>query len=205
MIFAGDFAQLPPVKQAALFSGDTTVSPILHSMMSISKQKNTVGKIIRQQVTTVVILKQNMRQTANTPEDEKFRTALANMRCSGHPTFQDANFRNVSLITALNSQKDKINEMGCIKFSAETNQELAHFYLLTMQVQMRGEQIVRATKLLPIHRQQQLWDAHPSFTSKHIPGKLSLCLGLPILIRATLIFLLRVAHTYPDSLQTPQK
>ncbi|KAJ7902980.1 hypothetical protein B0H13DRAFT_1484427, partial [Mycena leptocephala] len=33
--------------------------------------------------------------------------------------------------------------------------------------------------------QQQLWDAYayPCSTSEHIPGKLSLCLGMPIMIR----------------------
>jgi hypothetical protein len=147
MIFAGDFAQLPPVRANALFTGDSTVSPILHAKMGIADQKNTIGKITWQQVTTVVILTQNMRQTADTPEDIKFRTALTNMRFASctradleyldsrtisrrpnRPTFQDINFRNVSMITALNAQKDKINEMGCKKFAKETGQILVDFF-----------------------------------------------------------------------------
>jgi hypothetical protein len=78
-IFAGDFAQLPPVSAKALYSPESSVAPLLQSKMSILDQKNMIGKIIWQQITTVVLLKQNMRQTANTPDDEKFRTALTNI------------------------------------------------------------------------------------------------------------------------------
>jgi hypothetical protein len=189
-----------------------SISPVIHAKMGIAAQKNTIGKILWQQVTTVVVLKQNIRQTAETPEDIKFRTALANMRfgaCAqvdlnylesrtisrrpGHPTFQDVNFRNVSLITALNAQKDKINEIGCRKFAEETKQELVDFYSQDTLVDNAGSrgrrakteknrEVVNTTKNLPMHRQRQLWDAFPS-SSDHISGKLSLCLGLPALIR----------------------
>ncbi|KAJ7869355.1 hypothetical protein B0H13DRAFT_1635308, partial [Mycena leptocephala] len=108
--------------------------------------------------------------------------------------FQDVNFRNVS-ITALNAQKDKINEIGCRKFAEETKQELVHFYSQDTLVDNAGSrgrrakteknrEVVNTTKNLPMHRQRQLWDAFPS-SSDHIPGKLSLCLGLPALIRNT--------------------
>jgi hypothetical protein len=108
-------------------------------------QKNTIGKIIWQQVTTVVILKQNMRQTASTPDDEKMRTALTNMRfaaCSkdlqflqsrtignqpSSPTFYRKDLRDVSIITAFNAQKDKINELGSVKFATEHGQDLITF------------------------------------------------------------------------------
>jgi hypothetical protein len=65
VIFAGDFAQLPPVSAKALYSPDSTVAPMVYSKMSILDQKNTIGKIIWQQITTVVILKQNMRSQAH--------------------------------------------------------------------------------------------------------------------------------------------
>jgi hypothetical protein len=60
VIFAGDFAQLPPVSAKALYSPDSAVAPMIHGKMSILDQKNTIGKIIWQQITTVVVLKQNM-------------------------------------------------------------------------------------------------------------------------------------------------
>ncbi|KAJ7315245.1 hypothetical protein DFH08DRAFT_715897, partial [Mycena albidolilacea] len=213
VIFAGDFAQLPPVSAKALYSPDSTVSPIIQGKMSILDQKNTIGKIIWQQITTVVVLKQNMRQTASTPDDEKFRTALANMRfasCSkadleflqsrtignrpGRPTFKRKEFRNVSIITAFNAQKDKINELGSAKFAKEHGQDLTTFYsndsiasnagdTERKPKEVRNKQTVKAKTTIPIHRQRQLWDAHPCFAGEHIPGRLDVCLGLPIMIR----------------------
>jgi hypothetical protein len=37
-------------------------------------------------------------------------------------------FQNISIITALNAQKDKINELGCQRFATETGQTLNDFY-----------------------------------------------------------------------------
>jgi hypothetical protein len=78
-----------------------------------------MGKALWHQVTTVIVLHQNMRQTAMTPEDIAFRTALTNMRykdCTpadiaflksrlsstvfGKPCITQRQFRNVSIITA---------------------------------------------------------------------------------------------------------
>ena len=82
-------------------------------------------------MTTVVILRENMRQKTQTPEDAKLRTALENMRYAActpediiflktriagrrpeQPKLSSKEFRNVSIITALNAQKDRINELG---------------------------------------------------------------------------------------------
>ncbi|KAJ7342314.1 hypothetical protein DFH08DRAFT_704057 [Mycena albidolilacea] len=213
IIVAGDFAQLPPVGSPSLFCGDRLQVPdAIQPKITIGKQKNAIGKIIWQQFTTVVILKQNMRQTKTSEADENLRTCLANMRfgaCtpsdleylrtrtisrrSGHPTFEDPRFRNVSIITALNAQKDKINEIGCQKFADETNQPLVHFYsedTLTENAasesrkpqRVRKREVLKVKRKLSTHRQQQLWDAYPCSTSEHIPGKLSLCVGMPIMI-----------------------
>ena len=72
-----------------------------------------------------------MRQRTQTPEDAKLRTALENMRyaactpedikflktrvagrCLDQPKLSDKKLRNVCIITALNAQKDRINELG---------------------------------------------------------------------------------------------
>ena len=137
MIFSGDFAQLPPVYGAPLYSG--TVGTQLMSRMSVCGQEAAIGKALWHQVTTVVILRQNMRQKKQTPEDAKLHTALENMRYAActpedikflktriagrrpdQPKLSDKNFRNVSIITALNAQKDRINELGSVRFAAET-------------------------------------------------------------------------------------
>ncbi|KAE9409077.1 hypothetical protein BT96DRAFT_769403, partial [Gymnopus androsaceus JB14] len=77
IIFAGDFAQLPPV------SGSPLYNPLLNingtSRMSISDQKLAMARALWHQVMTVVILRQNMRQKTQSPEDAKLRQALENM------------------------------------------------------------------------------------------------------------------------------
>jgi len=74
MIFSGDFAQLPPVFGSHLYSG--TVGTQLMSWMTVQSQKAAIGKALWHQVTTVVILRKNMRQRTQTVEDAKLRTAL---------------------------------------------------------------------------------------------------------------------------------
>jgi hypothetical protein len=78
-IFAGDFAQLPPARSGApLYSG--SVGTQVDSGQWIGGQEAAIGKALWHQVTTVVILRQNMRQDKQSPEDTKMRTALENMR-----------------------------------------------------------------------------------------------------------------------------
>ena len=79
-------------------------------------------------------------------EDTQFRTALENMRyaqCTqndidflktciagknaGKPNIAKKRFRNVSIITELNSQKDQLNKLGSMRFATETGQKLTDF------------------------------------------------------------------------------
>ncbi|KAF8143053.1 hypothetical protein K438DRAFT_1634372 [Mycena galopus ATCC 62051] len=154
-----------------------------------------------------------MRQTVDSVDDTRFRTALENMRFASctledikylgsrvvsdqpdRPTFKDKSFHNVSVITALNSHKDKINELGCQRFAAETSQMLTDFYSEDCLAsnddnQRRRPKTVKGKKVLSSHvkisdrRQRELWDAHPSFTSEHVAGKLRLCIGMPVMLR----------------------
>ncbi len=140
MIFAGDFAQLPPVGKAISLYGRVNDSS------TINRQKTAIGKALWHQTTTVVILRENMRQKTQTENDAKFRTALENMRYKNCTTediqylhslassssvnqkLQDDRFRNVSVITALNVHRDRINELGSKRFAADSKQELFSFY-----------------------------------------------------------------------------
>jgi hypothetical protein len=55
-----------------------------------------------------------------------------NPQCPGKspndPKLAQKAFRNVSIITAFNAQKDRINQLGCERFAAENNQTLTSFY-----------------------------------------------------------------------------
>ena len=217
-IFAGDFAQLPPVNRgAALYSG--TVGTQINSSQSINGQEATIGKALWHQITTVVILRENMRQKTQTLEDSKLRTALENMRykaCTpadiaflrtkiagkgpNDPQLAQKKFRNVSIITALNAQKDKINELGCERFAADNNLELIEFYSVDRWSQPKEhkkydkyhlkdrQKILKDpllhNKILSSALQKTLWEQPPASTDQHIPGKLRLCIGMPVMLRA---------------------
>jgi hypothetical protein len=210
MIFAGDFAQLPPVGGQPLFAPEWSVSSVRHSKMSVSDQKNTIGKIIWKQVDTVVILKTNMRMQEMSVADIKYRKALENMcyaACTpddlaflrtrvvglknGQPSFDDPNFRSVPVITAWNSQKDKLNQLGSARFANDTGQQLTDFYsvdTLAASTSDRLDPKNRHKKKLPSFRymseaeRNALSEAHPC-TSEHVAGKLSLCVGMPVMIK----------------------
>lgn len=208
MIFAGDFAQLPPVG---------TASPLYaHLVKSNSKvgQKIAIGKALWHQTTTVVILRQNMRQRSQTNDDARLRRALENMRyksctvediqyltelCHSNTVkhkMKDDRFRNVSVITAHNVHRDRINELGSARFAADNNQTLISFY--SKDSWPNGPRIStnKKTKLssgaaklsqtkvgkIPPSLQKVLWNVTPK-SSDHKSGTLRLCKGLPVLIK----------------------
>ena len=207
---AGDFAQLPPTNGSPLYS--SSVSNIQKNSMSKREQESTIGKILWHQITTVVILTQNMRQTEMSEDDKKFRIALSNMRYTActdddldfletlcvdknrsrsKKLMSDPNFKNVSIITFLNTQKDQINESCLISFAQNTGQQLTHFYSIDklgnvgLERKRRGSQTskkVSASVDVPNNIQETLWESSPH-SSEHFPGKLSLCIGMPIMIR----------------------
>ena len=145
MVFSGDFAQLPPAiggEYVSLYS--RTIGTVSTDKKS---QEEAIGKALWHQITTVVILCQNMRQSKQSEEDSKMRTALENLRykaCTsadvnfwrtkissslpGRFSICDKEFRDVSIITGTNLQKDEINRLGAIRFAQETGQELLDFY-----------------------------------------------------------------------------
>jgi hypothetical protein len=208
MIFAGDFAQLPPVNGASLYSG--SVGTQLTSGLDDYGQESAIGKALWHQITTVVILHENMRQRHQSQDDAKLRTALENMRCaactpedikflksgiagrrSEQPRLAEKLFRNVSIITALNSQRDKINQLGSQQFAAENNQKLVDFYSIDHIGQSpdpaNKKKKGRRKKSAMSHQinpwlQNIIWNLPHSFT-EHLSGKLSLCIGMPVMIK----------------------
>jgi hypothetical protein len=210
-IFAGDFAQLPPVignEHASLYS-----RTIGMKATSLREQEAAIGKALWHQVTTVVILRQNMRQQMQSPEDAKFREALANMRYKActpsdiaflktrisselpdHASVNEKEFRNVSIITNLNSQKDEINRLGSLRFAAETGQTLTHFFSIDSvdtkepeENQQRkrykaGQKCSVRHGSIPEAIQIALSKQPTCANTKLIPGKLSLCIGMPVMI-----------------------
>lgn len=213
MIFAGDFAQLPPAgNRPTLYS--PVVNSVVHTTNGYKEQESAIGKAMWHQVTTVVILRENMRQRSQTPEDAKLRIALENLRyksCTtediglinsrvagkgpGKPKLGLAHFRNVFIITAWNSHRDKINELGCIRFAKEMSQKLHVFYSVDTwaPLQSEGGRAKRKTRtqeadpnresdIIQPHLQERFWNLIPKCSENHA-GKLYLCVGMPVMIK----------------------
>lgn len=205
------FAQLPPAGVSyPLYSHK--VGTVVHTTHSHREQEASVGKALWHQVTTVVILHENMRQRQQTPNDAKMRKALENMqyksctqadikhlqgriagRGAGKPKLNQPRFRNVSVITAWNAYRDKINELGCAHFARETGQQLVTFYSddkWRSDNEGKKKQKRKTTTLDPRRSsnviqpdiQRVLWDLPHECTDNH-PGKLSLCQGMPVMIK----------------------
>lgn len=204
MVFSGDFAQLPPAvggEHVSLYS--RTIGSL---STDIKSQEEAVGKALWHQVTTVVILRQNMRQKKQSVDDAKLRTALENMRykactvddinflrtriSSNLPdcaSICDSTFRDVSIITGTNLHKDEMNRLGALRFAQETGQDLIDFFSddSPRSNPSDSEQTTGTKRVNEITDEMQhgFWSQPPSSTDKHISGKLSLCNGLPVMIR----------------------
>ncbi|KAJ7016600.1 hypothetical protein C8F04DRAFT_981158 [Mycena alexandri] len=150
-----------------------------------------------------------MRQKVQSEADDKLRRALENMRFASctdedlnfldsriagfrpeNPRLNRSSIRNISIITARNSQKDALNRMGAERFARDTGQTLVHFCSID-RVSARSVDKGRwkgcmqsDIKKMTLNLQKKLWDALPSTTNEYIPGKLSLCMGMPIMLRA---------------------
>ncbi|KAE9395679.1 hypothetical protein BT96DRAFT_825964 [Gymnopus androsaceus JB14] len=156
---------------------------------------------------TVVILRQNMRQKTQSPEDAKLRQALENMRYAA--CTEDDNeylksitvnvahkipheFKNVSVISPKNCQRDAFNELMQDAFAKETKQTLHEFYAVDTWGQLddpgktarkqRGKGSNRKQKEMSETMQNILWKIRPGCT-KSIPGILKLCIGIPVMLK----------------------
>ena len=139
---------------------------------------------------------ENMRYKSCTPQDISFlRTRIAG-KGPGDPKLAQKRFQNVSIITALNAQKDKINELGCNRFAAENNQTLTSFYSIDIwrnPDEEKGQKRhgrtnknlvdpARKKNTLSPQLQEILWEQPHASSNKHIPAKLTLCVGMPVML-----------------------
>jgi hypothetical protein len=137
----------------------------------------------------------NMRYGKCTPEDIRFLRTLQAGRRHDQPNVAAKEFRNVAIICGRHTQKDQINMLGSERFAEETGQKLTHFY----SVDKWGKDSDPATKKkfgkskaaskikhksneIDFDTQLEIWKVCHGGTA-HFPGKLSLCLGMPVMLR----------------------
>jgi hypothetical protein len=127
-----------------------------------------------------------MRYKACTPEDTAFLRTRISSNLPNRASICDDKFKNVSIITAKNLHKDEINKLGAIRFSQETGQTLSYFYSedsTNINSNEKTSSGVLRIKEITDEIQTSLWSQPPSSTDKNIAGNLSLCIGLPVMIR----------------------
>ncbi|KAF9460478.1 hypothetical protein BDZ94DRAFT_1223093, partial [Collybia nuda] len=137
----------------------------------------------------------NMRYGKCTPQDILFLRTLQAGKRPGQPSVAKKEFRNVAIICGRHTQKDQINMLGCQRFADETGQKLTNFY----SIDKWGKETDPATKQkwgkskaapktkhasneIDYDDQIHIWNVRHGAT-ENFAGKLSLCIGMPIMIR----------------------
>ncbi|KAJ3729847.1 hypothetical protein C8R42DRAFT_569978, partial [Lentinula raphanica] len=210
MIFAGDFAQLPPV-------GGESVSLYTYKAgldaKTLNGQRVAIGKSLWHTVTVVVILRKNMRNQCDSVQDSEYRKALENMRyksCTKEDIkclnkLVSANkpdrhyialepWRSAPIIIGENKQRDEINRLGAMRFASDTNQRLSLFYSedaissSSSATSKSDGSVLKSMKKSKVNTmsedlQKILWEQPPSTHEFHSPPILPLCHGMPVIIR----------------------
>ncbi|KAH6880560.1 hypothetical protein BKA70DRAFT_1076522, partial [Coprinopsis sp. MPI-PUGE-AT-0042] len=203
VIFAGDFAQLPPAVALSLYSNKVSLRQVPRA--SQYELRCTLGKGLWHQVTTVVILTQNMRQQTASDDDNKLRQMLENLRyraCtdgdldfirSRMPCYNDAldisspEFRYCPIITGRNAYRDQFNTTKAVQFAKDHGLTLYEFHSIDRRKMLHPDsRNSRRRKFVqrPFRKQDQdvVWKQPPA-ASQHVPGVLQVCVGMPVIIR----------------------
>ncbi|KAJ7136456.1 hypothetical protein C8R43DRAFT_859128, partial [Mycena crocata] len=125
IVFAGDFAQLPPVCQVKLYAH--LEKKAIAKAATKSGQKVVFGKLLWLTVDTVVMLSENMRQSG--PENAPFVDLLGRLRDANVDVdWRSEKWRSAPIIVATNAVKDALNIKKAYDFAAETGQPLHWYY-----------------------------------------------------------------------------
>ncbi|KZT31030.1 hypothetical protein SISSUDRAFT_965308, partial [Sistotremastrum suecicum HHB10207 ss-3] len=90
------------------------------------------------------------------------------------------------IVTTLNAFRDGANEIGAQKFAEERGLQLHNFHSLDERISAAKRNRSKAHQAnrphLTLREQKYLWDRPPCST-EHNPGIISLCLGMPVMIK----------------------
>lgn len=182
IVFAGDFAQLPPVGDARLFSKINT-----YEVKTLQGQQNVFGKLLWLSVKTVVILTEVMRQSG---EGNIAFVRLLNRLSQGMCSDADYNLlhtrvlknlkvalhdnqcRYDPIVVSSNEVKDALNERATEDFALKTGRELQWYY----SVDNHANKLISDDLLINC-----LGNMHSGKTNQRL-GKVPLVLGMPLMI-----------------------
>jgi hypothetical protein len=182
IIFAGDFAQLPPVGEARLFSHIN-----IHDTKTVRGHQNVFGKLLWLSVNTVVILTEIVRQQG--PENKEFVSLLDCLRKGRCPNddfdllnskwlknsdFTNAgkDWNNVPIIVSNNECKDTLNVKAMADFAVKTGRPM-HWYYAT---DTGGGKEIQDERL-----HHHLESMHLGKTNQRLK-RIPLVIGMPVII-----------------------
>ena len=184
VIFAGDFAQLPPVGDTKLYTHLNYGK--LHAD-TLSGQKTVFGKLLWRSIDTVVLLDEQMRQAGEANSrfvsllnrlrdgsctEEDFRLLNTRLISATDEDLKSELWQNASVIVSENAVKDAINVRATLAFAERTGQTVQWFEAIDTY---------RKTKVTdPDVREYML--AQPSGKTGQRLGKFPLVLGMPVIV-----------------------
>ncbi|TFK87000.1 hypothetical protein K466DRAFT_459830, partial [Polyporus arcularius HHB13444] len=140
VILAGDFAQLPPVSEVRLYAWVNTRS---RTVAMTKGQQVVMGKLLWLSFSTVVILREVMRQSGSTNAHfVELLSRLREGRCSKsdfellntrllerqHDVLNDAGWADAPTIVYDNASKDALNVLAAKSYARRTGQPLHWYY-----------------------------------------------------------------------------
>ncbi|KZO98157.1 hypothetical protein CALVIDRAFT_462195, partial [Calocera viscosa TUFC12733] len=123
IIFAGDFAQLPPVKQVRLYAH--VLGKNGRWLASPHGQKVVFGRLLWLQIDKVVLLSQVMRQAG--PAEQTFVALLSRLRMGKYADLSSLAWKDAPIIVSDNTVKDVLNLAAAKAFARNTGQDF-HVY-----------------------------------------------------------------------------
>ena len=185
IIFAGDFAQLPPVGDDCLYSR-LNMKNMAQATKNTGQQK-IFGKLLWYSIQTVVMLSRIERQSGE--QNQCFVELLDRLRdgrclaedytllntrlvSNAQPDFNSSEWKHIPLIVSDNTVKDQMNNTAAMAFAKETQQTL-HWYYASDR---------KSGNLITDHAlNAKLQSLHSGKTRQRL-GRIPLVLGMPVMI-----------------------
>ena len=184
VIFAGDFAQLPPIGDTRLYKNvDTSLST---SGATRKAQAKVLGRLLWLSIEVVVLLHETMRQSG--AENQRFTELLNRMRtgvCTGEDYEMlksrvlakaavklSKEWRAAPVIVANNASKDAINVRAAEAFAEERGERLEWYHAVDTH---------KKSKITDASLIESLEAQHSGLT-KHRLRKIPLVMGMPVAI-----------------------
>ena len=197
MIFAGDFAQLPPVGYKRLYSQTFSSNKSKDNRVRSTSEKDVIGKLLWLSVRKVVILKEVWRQKADPTQisstgiqkttefvdllsrlregrctDEDYRLLSSRVITNVVPNWNSPEWVDTPMIVCQNETKDVLNNAAAIAFAKRTGHELHWYYAIDRH---DGHELVDDALV------NHLRKLNSSVTAYRL-GKLPLVNGMPVMV-----------------------